>query len=66
MSTPEVSVVIAAYNAERYVHEAIQSVLDQTFVPDACLATLRLTSAELNRLLAREGAVLAGDDDAGD
>ena len=31
MSMPEVSVVIAAYNAERYVHEAIQSVLDQTF-----------------------------------
>ncbi len=39
------------------------SVLDQDFVPDACLATLRLTSEELNRLLAKEGVTLADDGD---
>ena len=31
MSIPRVSIVIPAYNHERYVGEAIQSVLDQTF-----------------------------------
>ncbi len=31
MKNPKVSVVIPAYNHERYVGEAIQSVLDQTF-----------------------------------
>jgi 50S ribosomal subunit-associated GTPase HflX len=35
------------------------SVLEQTFAADMCQATLRLTEAELNRLLRREGAVLA-------
>ena len=39
------------------------SVLDQNFVPDACLATLRLTPEELNRLLAKEGVTLADDGD---
>lgn len=37
------------------------SVLDQEFVPDACLATLRLTQEELNRLVTREGAVVVED-----
>jgi glycosyltransferase involved in cell wall biosynthesis len=31
MKNPKVSVVIPAYNHEKYVGEAIQSVLDQTF-----------------------------------
>jgi len=34
------------------------SVLEQEFEADMCLATLRLTEKELNRLLSREGAVL--------
>ncbi len=34
------------------------SVLEQDFEEDMCLATLRLTQEELNRLLSREGAVL--------
>ena len=34
------------------------SVLKQDFEADMCLATLRLTQEELNRLLSREGAVL--------
>jgi GTP-binding protein HflX len=37
------------------------SVLEQTFTADQCLATLRLNTEELNRLLTREGAVLADD-----
>jgi len=37
------------------------SVLDQEFGPDACLATLRLTAEELNRLITREGAVVVDD-----
>ena len=37
------------------------SVLEQDFEGDMCLATLRLTEEELNRLLSREGAVLAED-----
>jgi GTP-binding protein HflX len=37
------------------------SVLEQDFEADMCLATLRLTQEELNRLLSREGAVLVGD-----
>jgi GTP-binding protein HflX len=36
------------------------SVLEQDFEADMCLATLRLTQKELNRLLSREGAVLMG------
>jgi GTPase len=35
-----------------------QSVLDQVFEGDMCRATLRLSPIELNRLLARDGAVL--------
>jgi GTP-binding protein HflX len=35
-----------------------RSVLDQQFEGDRCRATLRLSRIELNRLLAREGAVL--------
>ena len=38
-----------------------QSVLEQTFEGDFCRATLRLSEIELNRLLAREGAVLIED-----
>jgi hypothetical protein len=38
-----------------------QSVLDQSFDGDFCLATLRLSEIELNRLLAREGAQLIKD-----
>lgn len=34
------------------------SVLEQTFEEDMCLATLRLSEEELNRLVSREGAVL--------
>jgi GTP-binding protein HflX len=34
------------------------SVLEQEFEADMCLATLRLTEEELNRLVSREGAVL--------
>jgi len=34
------------------------SVLEQEFEADMCLATLRLTQEDLNRLLSREGAVL--------
>ena len=34
------------------------SVLEQEFEADICLATLRLTEEELNRLVSREGAVL--------
>ncbi len=37
------------------------SVLEQDFEADMCLATLRLTEEELNRLLSREGAVLVED-----
>jgi len=37
------------------------SVLEQDFEGDMCLATLRLTEEELNRLLSREGAVLVED-----
>jgi GTP-binding protein HflX len=37
------------------------SVLDQEFVPDACLATLRLTDEELNRLVNREGVEVVDD-----
>jgi GTP-binding protein HflX len=37
------------------------SILEQTFEADQCLATLRLTQEELNRLLTREGAILAED-----
>jgi len=37
------------------------SVLEQDFEGDMCLATLRLTEEELNRLLSREGAILAED-----
>jgi len=37
------------------------SVLDQTFEANFCLATLRLTDEELNRLLSREGAELVED-----
>jgi GTP-binding protein HflX len=33
------------------------SVLEQEFAADQCLATLRLTQVELNRLVSREGAV---------
>jgi len=39
------------------------SVLQQDFEADQCLATLRLTEEELNRLLKREGAFLVGEDD---
>lgn len=38
------------------------SVLEQTFTPDWCQATLRITEEELNRLLTREGARLAEPD----
>ena len=38
-----------------------QSVLEQTFEGDFCRATLRLSEIELNRLLAREGAILIED-----
>jgi glycosyltransferase involved in cell wall biosynthesis len=31
MKTPEVSVIIAAYNAQQYVEQAVRSVLEQTF-----------------------------------
>jgi len=31
MSTPRVSVLMPAYNAERYIAEAVRSILDQTF-----------------------------------
>jgi GTP-binding protein HflX len=37
------------------------SVLEQEFVADQCLATLRLTQEELSRLLSREGAVLVDE-----
>ncbi|MCP4573413.1 MAG: GTPase HflX [bacterium] len=37
------------------------SVLDQVFEANVCLATLRLTDEELNRLLRREGAELVED-----
>ena len=37
------------------------SVLEQEFEADLCLATLRLTEEELNRLLTREGAVLVDE-----
>lgn len=30
-NTPKISVLMAAYNAEKYISEAIQSILDQTF-----------------------------------
>ena len=33
------------------------AVLEQDFENDMCLATLRLTQEELNRLVAKEGAV---------
>jgi hypothetical protein len=36
-------------------------VLEQEFVADQCLATLRLTQEELSRLLSREGAVLVDE-----
>jgi len=38
------------------------SVLEQTFTDDMCLATLRLNEEELNRLVSREGAVLVTDE----
>ena len=38
-----------------------QSVLEQVFEGDSCLATLRLSTIELNRLVSREGAVLIED-----
>ncbi len=38
-----------------------RSVLEQVFEGDLCRATLRLSPIELNRLLAREGAVLVDD-----
>ena len=38
-----------------------QSVLEQAFEGEFCLATLRLSEIELNRLLAREGAELVED-----
>lgn len=31
VATPIVSIIVPAYNAEKYIHEAIQSVVDQTF-----------------------------------
>ncbi len=37
------------------------SVLEQTFTDDMCLATLRLSEKELNHLVSREGAVLQED-----
>jgi GTP-binding protein HflX len=37
------------------------SVIEQNFEADHCLATLRLTEPELNRLLVKEGAVLVED-----
>ena len=37
------------------------SVLEQKFEADICLATLRLTEEELNRLVSREGAVLVDE-----
>ncbi len=37
------------------------SVLEQEFEADICLATLRLTEEELNRLVSREGAVLVDE-----
>jgi GTP-binding protein HflX len=37
------------------------SMLEQNFEGDMCLATLRLTEEELNRLVSREGAVLVED-----
>jgi GTP-binding protein HflX len=39
------------------------SVLEQEFEADQCLATLRLTEEELNRLVNREGAVLVEEPD---
>jgi hypothetical protein len=41
------------------------SVLEQEFEADLCLATLRLTEEELNRLLTREGAVLVEENEPG-
>ncbi len=38
------------------------SVIDQQFENDMCLATLRVTQEELNRLRSKEGAVLIDDD----
>jgi len=40
------------------------SVLGQEFEADICLATLRLTEEELNRLVSREGAVLVDETSA--
>ncbi|NCC37254.1 MAG: glycosyltransferase family 2 protein, partial [Chloroflexia bacterium] len=34
MSSPTISVIIPVYNGERFLAEAIQSVLDQTLPPD--------------------------------
>jgi len=41
------------------------SVLGQEFEADICLATLRLTEEELNRLVSREGAVLVDEPTTG-
>ena len=61
MSAPAVSVVISAYNAERYLGEAFDSILDQTFRDFEVIVvddgSKDATKAMLNRIAARDPRV---------
>ena len=77
MSSPEISVIMSAYNAEAYIRQSVESVLDQSFGDFELLEPIavggmgivfKARQISLNRIVAlktiRPGSLRPGDDAA--